>query len=146
MRVIIAGSRNFKDYKMLRKVCLQKFRELRDIHNLDTSKENVTIVSGGADGADSLGETFAGEFGLNLVVMNADWNDITAEGAIVKENKYGKYNAKAGSDRNKKMAEYAKESKEAGVLIAFSKNNSSGTKNMISLAKEYGLIVFVVEV
>ena len=56
-RVIIAGSRSFNDYALLREHCLSILQEKMKTHR-------VIIVSGHARGADSLGERFANEFRL----------------------------------------------------------------------------------
>jgi len=56
---------------------------------------------------------------------------------VVKENKYGKYNALAGFNRNQQMAEYA------DVLIAIIKNNSSGTRDMIDRMNKLNKKVYV---
>jgi hypothetical protein len=53
------------------------------------SGEKVVIISGGAKGADSLGERYAQERGLEVKVFRADWD------------KYGK---RAGILRNTKMS------------------------------------------
>jgi predicted Rossmann fold nucleotide-binding protein DprA/Smf involved in DNA uptake len=54
IRIIIAGSREFNDYKLLEKHCLNIFRELKS-DGYNTNKDIIEIVSGGAKGADSLG-------------------------------------------------------------------------------------------
>lgn len=113
MKIIIAGSRDFNDY-LLVKYTLLPF----------TSKlEEVEIVSGGAKGADRLGEILAKEFNYNLKIFPADWS-------------LGK---QAGYLRNKQMAEYGE------ALVAFWDGESRGTKMMINLAKEKGLKVKVVK-
>lgn len=100
-RIIIAGGRDYDDYDRLRKVA----REL--ITRADT------IVSGGARGADALGERLAEKNGIALTVVPADWD------------KYGK---SAGFIRNHQMA------LNADALIAFWDGKSRGTKNMIEEA------------
>lgn len=117
IRVIIAGGRDFHDYRRLRAFmnCLLK-----------PISEPVEIISGGANGADSLGERYAKEYGYTLKRFPADWN------------KYGKA---AGPIRNREMALYAAE--ETGVLVAFWDGASRGTQNMIARAEECGLKVFV---
>ena len=50
----------------------------------------------------------------------------------------------AGTIRNERMAQYATEN-DFGVLIAFSVDKSPGTKNMVSLAKKYGIKTFLYE-
>lgn len=143
MRVIIAGGRKFNDYTLLREECLQIFRQLKS-EGYDTKRDKITIVSGAATGADTLGEKFSVEFGLGLKEFPADWNNLDVERCVIKTNKYGKYNALAGNNRNLEMAEYAKNDSELGVLIAFHDGKSTGTKDMIDLANKHGLRVFVV--
>ena len=69
-----------------------------------------------------------------------DWKNIDVPIVVVKENKYGKYNALAGFNRNQQMAEYA------DVLIAIIKNNSSGTRDMIERMNKLNKKVYVLEV
>lgn len=126
MRVIIAGSRTFNNYKFLKANCLKIFRQLK-AEGYDTKRETLEIISGTARGTDRLGEQFAEEFNLKVVRFPADWN-------------LGK---KAGFIRNRQMALYAKE--DNGVLIAFWDGVSKGTKSMINLANKHGLRVFVVK-
>lgn len=113
-RVIIAGSRKYEDYQILSNIvefCLKR-------------KENVVILSGGARGADRLGERYARENGLPLEKWPANW-------------RYGKH---AGKLRNAQMAE------AAHALIAFWDGHSPGTKHMIETAKEKGLAVRVINI
>lgn len=114
MKVIIAGGRDFNDYKMLCEKC--------DIF-LQRWWGDIEIVSGCAEGADKLGMMYANERAIPLEKYPANW------GA------YGKY---AGLIRNKLMADYA------DCLIAFWDGKSSGTKNMIEVATEKGLKIRVV--
>ena len=125
MKTIIAGSRTIQDLATIEEA-IQK------------SKFHITsIVSGGAKGVDTLAETWAKINNVPCQVFPADWKNLTAPNAFVKTNSYGKYNALAGMDRNKKMA------KEGDALIAIWDGKSTGTKNMIDLAYEYELDVFV---
>jgi len=126
MRVIIAGSRTFNNYKFLKANCLKIFRQLK-AEGYDTKRETLEIISGTARGTDRLGEQFAEEFNLKVVRFPADWS----------------LGRKAGYIRNEQMALYAKE--DNGVLIAFWDSVSKGTKLMIDLANEHGLRVFVVK-
>ena len=115
LKVIIAGGREFHDYKIVRDTC---------IHTLSRfNPSEIEIVSGGAKGADSLGERFADEFGGSVKVFPADWAN------------QGK---SAGPRRNEEMAKYA------DGLIAFD-TGGRGTAGMIKLAKKAGLKVRVVE-
>jgi hypothetical protein len=124
MRMIIAGGRDFEDYPLLKQKCREVLKEL-----LTADSNSVEIVSGGARGADRLGEIFALEQKLRIKLFRADWD------------KLGKI---AGFVRNEQMAVYASEDSSTGVLIAFWDGKSEGTSNMINLAFQYGLKVYVV--
>lgn len=128
MRVIIAGSRDFWDYSLLKSECIKIFTQLKE-EGFNTKRPNIEIVSGTANGADTLGEKLAHEYYLGLKEFPANWN------------LHGK---RAGYLRNEQMAEYAKDDEELGVLIAFWNGESKGTKHMIDLANKHGLRVFVI--
>lgn len=81
-RVIIAGSRDFNDYELLKRVA----------DYLLQNKDQVVIVSGAARGADLLGERYAKERGLEIARYEANWD------------LYGK---RAGYLRNEEMARNA---------------------------------------
>ena len=125
MKVIIAGSRGITDYEVVKAACVESQFEFTE------------VVSGKARGVDSLGEDYAAEIGVSVAEFPADWEDISVPGALVKYNSYGAYNAKAGMQRNWKMA------KHADALVAIWDGKSKGTKAMINFAKKEGLKVFV---
>ena len=122
-RVIIAGSRKYNDYDKM----LEELDNL-GIHLINTI-DTIEIVSGHASGADALGERFAKAYNYPLKIFPAEWN------------KYGKA---AGPIRNEQMAKYVSEA-DRGILVAFPVGESKGTRNMIKLAKQYGLEVEVIE-
>lgn len=125
LRIIIAGSRDFNDYKLLK-------TSIRDILKNTSLKDinKIKIISGTARGADQLGERFAKQFKLEVVRFAAKW-DI-----------YGK---RAGYIRNEEMAMYAIQDNNYGMLVAFWDGQSRGTKHMIDLAKKHGLEVHVIK-
>ena len=112
-RVIVAGSRDFTDKERLYKILDNRLASIKD---------DVEIISGHCRGADMLGEQYAKDHNIPVVLFPADWNA------------YGK---RAGYIRNKQMAEYASE--ENGVLIAFPIGEARGTKMMIRIAHNYDL-------
>ena len=116
-KVIIAGSRGFSNYKLLKEQCNKYLREKRRTCN-------IIIVSGHARGADTLGERYAQDEGFALEVYPAQWK------------KLGK---QAGYRRNEQMAEVA------DALIAFWDGESKGTKHMIDIMNAKSLQVKVVE-
>ena len=115
-RVIIAGSRDFKNYDLLVGKCSYLLSEKMKTHD-------IVIISGTARGADQLGEKYAEEMGFELEKYPADWD------------KYGK---SAGYIRNKEMAE------NADAVICFWNGISAGTKHMVDIAKEKGLMLKVI--
>lgn len=122
IRIIVAGSRDFDDYNLL-KLTLKEYIKGLDIADLS----QVVIISGAARGADTLGEYFAYDYQIAVRKFPAKWDEI------------GK---RAGWVRNAEMAKYAAE--KHGVLFAFWDGKSRGTKNMIDLANRYSLEVHVV--
>jgi ribonucleotide reductase alpha subunit len=114
MKVIIAGGRDFDDYDLLKQKC----------NNILQNQDEVIIISGGAKGADSLGERYGKEKGYNVEVFSPKWNE------------YGK---KAGPIRNQEMAT------NSNALIAFWDGKSKGTKHMIDTATDEGLLVRIIK-
>ena len=114
MKVIIAGGRDFMDYAMLSEKC----------DNILVNIDNIEIVCGCANGADTLGESYAKNHLYNIKRFPANWK------------KYGK---QAVQYRNKQMSEYA------DALIAFWNGKSSGTKNMIELAQQRNLSIRIIK-
>lgn len=80
MKTIIAGTRTFEDYELLKSHCRKCIIS--------------EVVSGKAYGADMLGEYYAKEYNIPITEFPADWSN------------YGK---SAGYIRNKLMAEYAEQ-------------------------------------
>lgn len=115
-RVIIAGTRYFNDYSLLKET---SDRLLADKITVGYS---IVIVSGGCAGADLLGERYAKENGYSIDRYPAEWQ---------------KYGRKAGIMRNAVMAD------NADALIAYWDGISRGTKNMIDEARKKGLAVRV---
>ena len=115
MKIIIAGSRDFYDYELLFEKCSEIISKMEAY--------GIQIVSGGAKGADILGEKFAREKGYGLARFIPKWE-------------IGK---QAGMIRNAEMADYA------DVLIAFWNGSSKGTVGMIRIAKKKGLKIHVIQ-
>lgn len=80
--VIIAGTRSFDNYDLLKEKC--------DFYL--SSLDNPVIVTGDCKGADKLGQKYAEEKWYSQVVLPANW-------------KVGK---RAGPERNERMAKIAK--------------------------------------
>lgn len=104
MKIIIAGSRSITSPKIIREAIIQS----------KWQNEITEVVSGGARGVDKLGEMWAIQNNIPIKRFPANWK------------KYGK---KAGSIRNKEMAEYGDR------LIAIWNGNSTGTIDMVQQMK-----------
>ena len=111
--VIVAGGRHFNNYPILEGRLNIILANLLD----------VCIISGGARGADALGELYAKSNNLPCKVFKADWD------------KHGKA---AGHIRNREMAEYSE------YCVVFWDGVSRGSKNMIDTATKLGLNVRVI--
>lgn len=110
-RIIVSGGRDFADYDYLK----EKMNGV--IENINHSR--ITIISGGAKGADSIAEKYAREKGIEFKRFNARWD------------LFGK---RAGYIRNIEMLDYAGLSDGDSILVAFWDGKSNGTKHMISEA------------
>lgn len=105
--VIIAGGRDYNNFQQL----------TATMDAVLVNKSQVTIISGGANGADSLGERYARLRGYPLIVMKADW---------------GKHGKRAGYLRNVDMF------KAASAAVCFWNGISRGTAHMIDITMEGG--------
>ena len=114
-RVIVAGSRTFNDFALLE----------AKLDALLVNLTDVEIVSGGARGADKLGEMYAKKHELPYKVFRANWDDDGPQ---------------AGFIRNDTMASYAAEHGQ-GYCVVFWDGQSHGTAHMRKVAAEYGLAV-----
>ena len=112
--LLIVGSRTIDDYPYI-KAYLNNIIRSR-YHGCD-----ITVVSGGARGVDSLAERWADENRYQKMIINADWD------------KYGK---RAGYIRNEEMHRFISE-KDERLVIAFWDGESRGTAQNFALAKKY---------
>lgn len=117
MRVIICGTRRWTDRAMIEE-------RLYDLVMDAPRGEEITIVHGGARGADRIAHQEAQKAGLLVEEHPAEWE------------RYGKA---AGFIRNKEMAELG-----ADLCIAFWDGRSSGTAHMMGEARRAGIPVEVV--
>lgn len=106
----IVGSRTLRDYEIVKKT-LDKYVAS---NNLDYS--NITIVSGGAAGADRFGERYANENFCKLLVFKPDW---------------AKFGKRAGFIRNEDIV------KNSNIVFAFHDGISRGTANSIKLTEKF---------
>ena len=126
MRVLVCGGRDFTDYPFFRdkmeEIALARFPRM-DADEYGNFLYKVTIISGGAKGADSLAADWAAVNWAGYEEYRADWN------------KHGKA---AGPIRNQKMLDEGK----PDLVIAFLGGN--GTNDMINRAKKADIEVIEV--
>lgn len=115
-RVIVAGGRDFKDYNLLERKLDKLLENKKETHT-------IIIVSGKAEGADTLGERYAKRKGYLIQNCPADWKS---------------YGNSAGIRRNADMANMSQ------ACVCFWDGTSHGTKAMIDLATDKGLRLSVV--
>ena len=106
MKYIIAGGRDFNNRAIMNKILSKYISPSSDI-----------IISGCAQGADTLGAEWAATHGVALQTFPAQWDQ------------YGKA---AGYIRNAEMGEYA------DAAIIFWNSKSKGTAHMIKTMKKLG--------
>jgi hypothetical protein len=115
--VIIAGSRDFHDPKLVVATMKKLYRDV-----------DIRIVSGGCRGADKLGEWYGRKYTDHIPeVFPADWRP------------GGKLDKSAGHRRNERMGNYAEEA------VVFWDSISPGSKDMIHIMQTLGKPVHVIE-
>lgn len=117
MRVIVCGSRDWSDQRIIWNVLSTMAEECEDLE----------IIHGGARGADTLAGQIAESFNLPVVSMPADWKT---------------FGRAAGPMRNKDML-----GKGPDLVIAFRNDGkSSGTDHMCQIARRAGVPVRVYDI
>lgn len=114
-RIIITGSRNFKDYELLSAKMDILLKNKKETHK-------ITVVSGGSKGADKLGEKYAQLRNYGIVRYKAMWT---------------KYGSVAGYLQHNIMA------CNSDAMVAFW-SGTKGTEHMIKIAKLYNLELRIV--
>ena len=114
-RIVIAGCRDYDNYEEARLYIDQCISNIKE-------QNEIIILSGGARGADAIGERYAKECGFGIERYPAQWKT---------------YGRKAGPIRNRKMAE------ACDLVICFWDGQSKGTKSMITCAEKLGKTVYV---
>ncbi|MDR2572932.1 MAG: SLOG family protein [Desulfovibrio sp.] len=111
MNIAVIGSRTFNDYQTLESVVLVVLKEK------SANPPDVTIMSGGAKGADSLARDFAQKHGAKYLEFLPDWE------------KHGK---SAGIIRNADIV------KNSDFVVAFWDGQSRGTRHSLEFARQNG--------
>jgi YspA, cpYpsA-related SLOG family len=117
MRILITGGRSWSDREIIFYAILEASRGVL--------WKDVTVVHGGAKGADTIASEIAQALGMKTEAHLADWQA---------------YHKAAGPLRNQKMVDLG-----ADVCLAFLQPNSKGTANCIEKAKKAGIKTIIFE-
>lgn len=104
MRVIIAGSRCFRNYELLKKYC----------DHILQNQEEVTVLCGLARGADTLGKKYAEERGYEVEKYPADWKQFGNRAGILR-------NCEMGDNADALIAFYDGQSRGTLHMIDYAK-------------------------
>ncbi|MFM7089131.1 MAG: DUF4326 domain-containing protein [Candidatus Paceibacterota bacterium] len=115
-RLLVTGSRNWNDKETIA-------NELFKQYKVWGSPKNVVLIQGGAEGADTIAAELWRNAGLPVETYKPKWDE------------QGK---KAGMIRNQVMVNLG-----ADACLAFSKDNSVGTKHCATAAKKAGIPVIL---
>lgn len=110
VRILVCGGRDFSDRDAVYGV----------LNSYDTGEKEITIISGGAQGADTLAHDWALVFRKDTMIFHADWKT------------HGKA---AGPIRNAEMLRVGK----PDFVVAFP--GGRGTAHMVSIAEAAGVPV-----
>lgn len=119
MNIAVVGSREFNDEEFI----WNKLEQLFEEHDL--IKKDITIISGGAYGVDSIAEEYADNNNIDKIIFPADW---------------GAYGKQAGFIRNYKIVD------NSDMIIAFWDGISRGTAHTIEVAKNRDVPIQIISV
>ena len=112
IRLAVIGSRDFNNFEIAKYL----------LDQLSSNYESISIVSGGARGADNIAEKYAADRNIEIKVIPADWD------------KHGKA---AGFIRNQEIWD------NSDIGIAFWDGESKGTAHSFDIAKKQGKELFI---
>jgi hypothetical protein len=119
MKVLIVGSPNLDNYYKLVEVAIIYAQP-------KIAKEKIKRIVC----FDNLVKKWAEDNYFKIKKFDIDWLNLEAEGAIIRENSRGEYNAAAGFQRNEAAAKYA------NALIAIYKDGDKSLEHLIELMQK----------
>jgi hypothetical protein len=128
MRVLVCGGRKYREREKV-------FVVLAGLHR---DHGPLTVIQGGATGADALAREWCYRFTGRVRMINepAEWDDLSHPDArIVTRRDGSQYDANAGSRRNQRMID----DWQPDLVVAFP--GGSGTADMIRRAEKAGVQV-----
>lgn len=125
VNILVCGGRDFTDYNLLSKTLNFIYQERGWYHDEEYLTPDVRIISGAAEGADTLAIDWAVVNWCLFKEYPADWS---------------KYKKKAGPIRNQQMLD----EETIQLVVAFPTDKSVGTWDMVRRAKKAGIEVIIV--
>jgi|SRR5215475_15819728 len=116
--IVVTGSRDWTDADTIQKT-------LTEIDIEQSGVYGVTLIEGGAQGADRIARDLAKSLGWKVITIKADWS----------------LGPRAGPIRNRKMLDL-----KPDEVIAFRLGETRGTADCIREAKQRGIPVRIVEI
>jgi hypothetical protein len=134
MRILVTGSRDWTDEVLIANALL----EARERGPMRAGLHRMTLVHGGAKGADAIAAKWAEKWGWLIEPHPADWTapcrDTCRPGHRRRRWDGAEYCPAAGNYRNQDMVDLS-----ADVCLAFIKNNSNGATHCSELADAAGI-------
>ena len=120
--LLVVGSRSIRDYEFVSATIDKFIGPIKDTYRF-------LIVSGGADGVDTLADRYALKHRIDFLRFPVDWKKY--------DDGSGKVNKQAGYLRNREMHEFIANYEHRGCIIIHD-GRSPGSLHSVSLAKEFG--------
>ena len=118
-KILVCGGRDYDNYEKVKEILDDAVVKL--YHPI---KNKITIIHGGARGADSLADRYSEEHDIDKEVYEADWEN---EGRS------------AGPKRNQRMLDEGK----PDCVVAFP--GGRGTQHMVNIARKKGVPVYEIK-
>ncbi len=132
-KLLIVGSRSFTNFDLLREQAYELIQPYLATHD-------IIVVSGGAKGADTLGEQFAHAYRFEKEIYLAKWNNKSSP----TYNPTKGYDPVAGYTRNEEMRQHLIEGDDY-ACIAFWDGKSRGTKENFAKLKARNIPTVICE-
>lgn len=111
-KILVCGGRYFDKYEV--------FDEF-----MEGYPDVSLIIQGGAKGADEIAKQWAARNNVPSKEYPANWSDLSHPDVVIKKNRYGEYDVRAGIRRNQQMLDEGK----PDIVLAMPGGN--GTADMI---------------
>jgi len=140
-RIILCGSRNFNNYKLFKNVADHVVGRWQ-WNGFFLDAREVELLNCGGKGADALSEKWGKSYGFMVKSFIPQWDNLEDGFVSIKVNSLGKeYNVLARSNSNQELLDHALDgdAPENIRILAFYQGKSTGSKDMIRIAKKAGM-------